>query len=693
MRFPSAPLVLLVAPAGYGKTVLLSEWAAHDERPFAWVELRDDDNEPALLLEHVAGALDPVAPGGGDALDRLSEAAPLVVVLDDAQVLHEPAALTAVAAIRQVLPAGSQLALASRSQPALPLGRLRAHGNVVELGTRDLAMSATEAGALLTAQGVELESGDVSALAVRTEGWPAGLYLAALSLRGQPNLHAAVQRFSGDGRYVAEFLRDELLSGLSEEQVRFVLRSSVLDRLSGPLCDAVLHTRGSATTLAELSRSNLLLVPLDGGDHWYRYHTLLGEMLRSELRRLEPELEAQLHSRACTWHADHGDSERAIEHAVGSRDVRRAGELMWRAVSAYTGGGRNSVLRRWLGRFTAAEIASCPRLALVAAQSHLADGEGDRAEHWTAVAREGFAGLTVREGRKPVEAGLAIMRAGMARDGLARMAEDAALAYELEPGGSPRRAVCRLLEGVGRHLSGDFEAARSHLQEGMRGAAVEAPGIHALCLAQLAALALDERDAEGAAWFAGRAKAVVSASAGLAGAPTAALVFATSAAARAGRGQLAEASDDRRQALALLGDLSNFAAWYECEARIVLARACLRLSDAEAARELLAEASLLVRQVQDAPLLQRWLDELREQLTATDGAALPDAWSLTTAELRVVQFLPSHLSFPQIAERLYVSPNTVKTHVRAVYRKLDASSRGQAVELAQRNGLLDAGRV
>jgi LuxR family maltose regulon positive regulatory protein len=188
-------------------------------------------------------------------------------------------------------------------------------------------------------------------------------------------------------------------------------------------------------------------------------------------------------------------------------------------------------------------------------------------------------------------------------------------------------------------------------------------------------------------------EAVVSATPDLSGSPAAALVFAASAVARAGRGKLAEASDDRRRALALMGNLSSLPAWYECEARIVLGRACVRLSDSGAAGELLAESSRLLRQVPDAALLERWLDELRLQLSAADGSAQADAWSLTTAELRVVQFLPSHLSFPQIAERLCVSPNTVKTHVRAVYRKLDASSRGQAVELAQGNGLLDSGRL
>jgi LuxR family transcriptional regulator, maltose regulon positive regulatory protein len=218
---------------------------------------------------------------------------------------------------------------------------------------------------------------------------------------------------------------------------------------------------------------------------------------------------------------------------------------------------------------------------------------------------------------------------------------------------------------------------------------VQSPSIHALCLAQLTLLAVDEDDWETGAWFAARAKALVQRSPDVADSPTVALVFAVSAAARAQRGRVEEANQDRRHALELLARSSNLAAWYDCEARIVLARASLRLSDAGLAKRLLAEASRLLRQVPDAVRLRRWLDEAWLQAAATEGSTIADDWALTTAELRVLQFLPSHLSFPQIADRLYVSPNTVKTHVRAVYRKLQASSRGQAVERAQHNGLLD----
>jgi LuxR family transcriptional regulator, maltose regulon positive regulatory protein len=689
MKPPRAPVALLVAPAGYGKTALLSEWAGNDERPFAWVSLDVEDNDPAHLLARVACALDPVAPVPVDALRTLSEVQAVVLALDDLHVLHEPAALAAVSAIRQVLRPGSALALASRADPALPVGRLRAHDALVELRARELAMTATEAGALLRGAGVELGAGEVGVLAQRTEGWPAALNLAALSLKDESDVHQGVERFGGDDRYVADYLRDEFLSQLSTDEIRFIRRTSVLEALSGPSCDAVLGIRRSAARLAVLARSNLPLVPLDRSDSSYRYHGLLRQMLRSELRRLEPDREAELHGRAARWFEDRGDCDRAIEHAVEAHDLAHSGQLLWRHVSRYTGGGRNGRVRRWLGRFTEAELGRSPRLALVAASTHLAAGDGSQAEHWTAVAAGGREHIPRSERDVPVEAGIAVMRAGIARDGVARMAEDAGRAYRLEPDGSPLQPLCRLIEGVAAHLAGDRERARRHLEEGMRRAAVQSPTIHALCLAQLALLALDEEDEHRSAWLAARAKALVERSSALADSPMVSLVLAVSAAARARRGQVMEATKDRRDAHRLLAGLTNFVAWYDCEARIVLARAALRVNDTASARRLLVEASRGLRQVPDAVVLKAWLDQLWLQAEATEGSAMAGGGALTTAELRVLHFLPSHLSCPEIARRLYVSPNTVKTHVRAVYRKLDASSRTEAVERARQNRLLD----
>ena len=366
------PIVYVSAPAGYGKTTLMAHWADADSRPFAWVSLDDGDNDPVALLTYVALALNRVEPLGGPVFSALSapqpavdgvvlprlgkavatRSEPFVLVLDDAHVLTAPDALESLFVLMRHLPAGSQLAITARSEPTLPLGRLRAGRRLFELGPADLAFAPDEAELLLRGAGIQLEPAEVRLITERTEGWPAGLYLAALSLRGDASVAAAVEGFAGDDRLVADYFRDEVLARLSPSLARFLTRTSVLDRLSAPLCDAILEQTGSASKLHKLERSNLFLVPLDRQRVWYRYHTLFAEMLRSRLRDAEPELELELHERAGAWYAEHGEPEQAIRHALAAGNVARAGDLVWTSVPRYRGRGRGSVLLRWLSAFT-----------------------------------------------------------------------------------------------------------------------------------------------------------------------------------------------------------------------------------------------------------------------------------------------------------------------------------------------------
>ena len=611
-----------------------------------------------------------------------------MLVLDDAHRLHASESLRALSDLIERVRPGSQIAVASRRDPELPIGRLRAHRMVVELRAPDLAMRADEAAGLLELAGFEPDDDGIAALLRRTEGWPAGLYLAALALRDQPDKRRALKRFGGDDRLVVDFVRDELLSQLAPEEMSFLTHTSVLDRLAGPVCDAVLGRTDGATALTAMSRSNLLLVPLDRRDEWYRYHPLLADVLRAELRRTEPEAEAGLHSRASAWYEDHDDPDRAIEHAIDSGDIAQAGDLLWGHIPDFIPRGRLDAVQGWLARFSDEQVRSHPSLALVAATIGLVTGDGNGLRYW---AQE--AGVALRREGAPeraakLEAGVTILQASGGESGMDTMRDDAVRAYELEPEGSAWRPLCRLFEGVALHLGGDPEEARSALEEAARRAAAVSPGVQTLCLAQLALVAIDEED-----WDAGEARAALALAqverVGITEYPTEALVFAVSSLVRARRGRIEEATGDLRQSRALLAALSDFFPWYEAETRIVLARAALRLSDVSLARTLLTEAARAVRHVPEVPVLDRWLKETRKQ--AAPGAAHAGAQqlSLTTAELRVLQFLPSHLSIREIAERLYVSPNTVKTHARALYRKLDASSRAEAVVRADETGLLD----
>ena len=713
-RDPGVPLLTLVAPAGYGKTSLLWEWIAHEERLSAWVTLGERHEDSLLLLREVADALaqagllapavdlldeldtaDPdvygtVIPGLCDAMAHLDRG--VVVVLDDLHVLdNSPHARRVVAGILERLPAGAQLALASRTEPQLRLGRMRAHRAVCELRFADLAMDDAEARELLRVTGIELADSDVELLGQRTEGWPAGLYLAALSLRDQEDLDVALARFAGDDHVVLDYLRDEYLSELSREAIELLTRCAILPALHGPLCDAVLERSGSTSLLDALARSNLLLGPLDRSHEWYRCHGLLRDALLRELRREDPqgELTIELHRRASAWHADHGDLDSSIEHAVAARDAHRAGELLWENLPHYVTHGQNPLVQGWLEQFSSTQIAADPSLAAVAAHSSLASGDIRMAEHWGLVAAGGLARSVAPATVASLPAGVAIIEAAVGRHGVVPMGRDAARAYALEPQDSPWRSLCCLFLGVSDHLAGDRALAREHLEEGVHRSAVEAPNIEALCLAQLATITSEEGDWQSGAELVDRAVTQVDRH-GLGGYPTSALIFAVSAAVRSHIGHVDEGKRDLGRAMRLMTMLGDFIPWYEAETRIALARAALQLADIRLARTLLAEASHLARRVPDATVFRAWLDEIWEQVDTAATSALSGPAALTMAELRILRFLPTHLSFREIGLRLHVSTNTVKTQAHAVYRKLGVSSRSEAVTRAGEIGLLDA---
>jgi LuxR family maltose regulon positive regulatory protein len=676
MAARDARIVVLAAPAGYGKTTTLLEWAQHDERAFAWVALDDADNDAAHLRESVARSADAVARRGGE----------FVLVVDDVAVLHTHTAIQALMAMTQSPPDGGQLVLASRAEPRLALGRLRAHRELAELTTRDFAMTRGEAAALLTGAGVRLGPNDVNALVERTEGWPAGLYLAALSLRHEPDPIAAIAAFGGDDRLVADYIEETVLSDLSARQVDFLLRTSVLDRMSGPLCDAILGETDSGSVLKELARATAMVVPLDNSDRWYRHHRLLAQMLRAELRRRHADVEPQAHRRASRWHAAHDDVESAIRHAVAAGDVRAAGDLLWANALRYTWNAHDDVIQSWLQRFTDEQTASYAPLALVAATTHIARGERDVAEHWTGAAARALRAAPANERTATLRAGLAVLHAAIARDGIARMRDDAARAYELESEDSPWRSLDCQLEGTACHLLGDRERAGALLQEGSRRGMVVAPAISALCLAQLALLELDAGQRPDAAALASRARSQVERF-HLADQPMMSIVLAASALTRAQLGQIEAASGDAADAARLVQRLTDAAPWYRVQVSIVLARTLLMLSDATGARVLLDGAARTV--VADAPVLAAWLDDASAELDAYVSASGAAPGSLTPAELRVLRLMPTYLSFREMGSRLVVSPNTVKTQAQAVYRKLNASSRSQAVARARELGLLN----
>jgi LuxR family transcriptional regulator, maltose regulon positive regulatory protein len=677
------PLALLTAPAGYGKTTLLSEWDAHDKRPFGWVSACPDDAGPAGLADSIGPALDSVGaskPGKG-----LGPG--FVLVIDDAHLIDQAVLRDAVTKLLARIPSGSQIAIAARTEPRLGLGRLRAQRALTELGVSDLAMSPGEAAALLRAVGLDPDFATVQALIQRTEGWPAGLYLAALSLRSRADGAGVTSGFSGDDRLVSQYMQEEFLDALGIEEQLFLMRTSVLDRLCGPLCDAVLERRRSAATLSALSGSNLPLFALDGGRGHFRLHGLLREALAAELQMAEPRLARRLHRRASDWYRESGDLDRTIDHAVAADDSRRVGTLLWDNLLSYVGDGRNSTVQQWLGRFDEERIVGGASLATAAAHSHLIAGHLDLARHLSQAASARGRALRTTQRDQSIAAGQILIDAWAARDGVRRMMSDAKRAQALLPRESGWVSSCLLLQGTAALLSCESAAARGLLDQGADRAAVAAPHIAALCLDQLACLAIGDGDWDDAIDLADRANGIVERHR-LTSYPTSALTLALLALTTAHSGGFDDAKAHVRRCGVLLSELDRFAPWFGAETRILLARTATSLGDIPEARALLASASRLARRTSDAALFPTWLDSAWDAIDDRAETALTGLASLTAAELRVLRFLPTHYSFREIALRLHVSPNTVKTQVHAVYSKLSATSRSEAVAHASRAGLL-----
>ena len=388
-------LVLVCAPAGYGKTVLLADWARRGGQPTAWLSLDAGDNDPARFWRHAVAAFDHARPGTGERvapllgppapssfqglvtalINDLAGEEEALLVLDDYHVIGSPQVHESLAFLAEHRPAGVGVVLASRSDPPLPLARLRARGQLTEIRVAELRFTPGEAAELLQHAASALPDASVAALAVRTEGWAAGLQLAALSLRGQDDAAAFVTAFTGSHRYVLDYLAEEVLEGQSQQLRMFLLETSVLDRLGGPLCDAVTGRDGSQALLEEAERAGLFLIPLDEVRGWWRYHHLFADLLRARLQAEQPGRVTQLHRNAAAWYSGHGMADDAIGHAAA------AGEMLWAARiieqhydMVYNIRGEAATIHRWLSVLPAEVIRSRPRLLL--AQAHMAATSG-----------------------------------------------------------------------------------------------------------------------------------------------------------------------------------------------------------------------------------------------------------------------------------------------------------------------------
>ena len=495
-------------------------------------------------------------------------------------------------------------------------------------------------------------------------------------------------RFAGDDRFVADYVDDAVLCRLAPDDLSLLERTAPLDRLSGRLCDAVLDRRGTGRALRRLSRAGLPFTALDRSEEQFRVHPLVSGALRARLRRGDPAVELEVHRRASAWHEQQGELAEALDHAITAGDADRAASLLWRAVPTFAGQSPTRSVERWLDRLDEEQIAARPVLALALATTRVARGDRDVAERWLATAQRALDAAPDAAPPQVLGAVLAV-RAAIGREGIAQTARDAA---QRAVDGRARQRVVRRLLLPGRvrpfTCSATCDAAAERLDEGARCAGAAAPSIRVLCLAQSAVLAFERGDRDTGTELAARAGDEVARS-DLADEPGSALAFAVSAFAHAHDGPVDAARAAVAEARRLLGSVGDGSPWFEAEVRVVLARAELRLSDAAAARVLLVEASRALRAVPEATAVHAWIDDTWERADTFAAGAVGGPSTLTTAELRVLRFLPSHLSFREIAARLHVSANTVKTQAHAVYRKLYASSRSEAVARAREVGLID----
>jgi LuxR family transcriptional regulator, maltose regulon positive regulatory protein len=703
-----ARVISIATPAGYGKTTLLAQWAARDKRPFVWISLDDRDNDPVALLTYIAAALDRIHPieaavfraaashssiwaSGLPRLGALlaSMPKPIVLVLDDVHELKDRDCLDALEPLAKNLSCGSQLVLSGRDEGLLPLARLRAAGKLLEVGHAELAMSDSEARTLLSAAGAKVSAADARELNSRAEGWAAGLYLAALYMRESQDPDA-IASFHGNDRFVADYLRAEHLSRLKRADLQFLTRISVLDRMCGALCDELLERTDSARRLQSLAEANFFMVGLDHRREWYRFHHLFRDMLRAELERLEPDMVAPLNRRAAAWCERNELPEAAIEHAGAAGDVDEVARLVSTFALPFYRSGRVVTVERWLSWFDEPQLLEAyPAIAAFGAWVHALRGRPDEAKHYTYALEHSRYDGPMPDGSASIRGWVATVRALLCHRGTEAMRKDAELALDRLSQSSFWRPQAHLLNGVGVLLEGDAELAERILGT----AAEEALGAGAIYAgvvahSELALLALDRGDLARAETELEHADEFLQ-NQPMEDYVPAAIYLAARARLALQTRQTATARRLLVRAMRMRPQLSYAIPWFAVQTRLELARAHLTLADGEGARTLLRETQDVFQHRPDLGTLRQQTQELRGQLA--NVASRHDGWAstLTAAELRLLPLLTTHLSFREIAERLYVSRNTVKSQAISVYRKLDASSRSEAIERAVELGLVD----
>jgi LuxR family transcriptional regulator, maltose regulon positive regulatory protein len=706
-------VVLVSAPIGYGKSNLLAQWRSdpREARPFAWVTVDASDNEPLRLWTYLIEAIRRVEPRMGGTLDNLlkhrgaslqeavipqllDELAILprriVIVLDEFSQVTNRACHESIDEFVENLPPTTQLVISTRSDPPLSsLPRIRLTGGMLEIRDGDLRFTIEEAESLLKqTTGTELALQDVRCLLDRTEGWPAGLYLAALSLQDRVDVRAFIKDFTGDSRHVADYLTTEILNRLPLPVRRFLVRTSILERFNPSLGDAVVGEEGSAAILEGLERSNLFLVPLDDQRNWFRYHHLFQELLQSDLRATERSLVPELHRRASHWHRRWGFLDDAVKHANAANDIESSRKLISENWLAYSNAGRLATVRSWIESLGDERVASDPVLSLTAAWIAGLSGHRQEVERWLELASRGSFRGPLPDGASSLASGIALVRASFGHEGVGRGLAAARVAAELESRPDARwHAAAKTALGFYLYLSGEVRLATDHFeavaQQRTRGRIFEV----IFALSQLSIIATGAGRRIEAARLAREAVAIVDESY-LSDTPQASVAYTGLGLVLLAAGDLRGASRQLERALELRRGSAIIAPWPTLQLQLALAPVRATNGDQEGAVLLLQEARAMVDAYPDAGVLATELAEVERSIAAAKPRSAPLGESLTDRELSVLRLLPTSLTQRQIGDELFLSINTVKTHVKSIFGKLEVESRAEAVARARGLGLL-----
>ncbi len=704
-----ASLTLVAAPAGYGKTTAVRAWCAEFDGAVAWITLDAGDNDPARLWRYVATAVDRVRPGlGVGTLRRLAVAgAPievaldelmngvsalgseLVVVLEDLHEVTDEECLSSIDYALAQLPPNAHVVLLARVDPALRLARLRAAGALVEVRATELAFTAAEAHELLVVLG-QLELGDeeIDVLVERTEGWPAALVLAWLWLGTVEDPARAVRAFGGDNRFVAEYLSGEVLAALGEDDRAFLHGVAILGEFTAELCDGVFDRTDSAARLAELEHSNLFVSRLERGG-WFRIHSLFAEHARAELGSLEPGAPTRIHRRSAEWFRSRGLPVQAVEHAAAAGEHELVAQLLVEYHLPLIRSGSGRTLLRWVRTLPDERVAEHPELAVAAATAAMLVG-GRRLEQRRLLQLADRA----RERRSEradtyVETAALLVRAVTIDGGVGQAVLDGRRAVALAGAGA-NEILTAALAAYARALffAGELDEAAAAAARALEHPAIEraVPSL-VMTRSTLALVAIERGRLVAARGHAETAKAAV----GRIGTSRSWLGANASAAlgsVLAAEGSLVEAEHELASAERFFAD--DVATVHHTWLLVLLGRVRLRRGRLDEAEATLRAAREAIGELVDSGRVRVLADEVQRELDMARGRASTGEMleAPSEAELAVLRLLATDLSNREIAERLFLSPNTIRSHNRALYHKLGVHSRTDAVARAAALGLL-----